>query len=32
MQRAPFRFPSDVFQGSGQTLEALEQAMRAARP
>jgi spermidine synthase len=32
MQQAPFRFPSDVFQGSGQTLETLEQAMRDARP
>jgi spermidine synthase len=32
MQQAPFRFPSDVFQGSRQALESLEQAMRDARP
>ena len=32
MQQAPFRFPSDVFQGSDKTLESLEKAMRDARP
>ena len=32
MQQAPFRFPADVFRGSGETLETLEQAMRDARP
>jgi spermidine synthase len=32
MQQAPFRFPADVFRGSGKTLETLEQAMRDARP